>query len=195
MTKNLPPWLWKRAFKWFPRLTVDIVIEEANDVLLVWRDDYLCTCWHLPGGFVQLNEPVLDAVKRVAKCETGMQLKNIRFVGVYDDPERDPRGHVISLCYHAEPSGGERELTRTTYFDPTNLPPLRFGHYRMIQDAERLPPSEIEKEFAVGVAILGEGDFTGSDTEKAEKLLTVLKTHLPAGIFNEFINTIKGKEG
>ena len=132
----VPQQIWDQSFAWFPRVTVDIVVEEGGTVLLVKRDDYLCKCWHLPGGFVRLNEPVVDAVLRIAKVEANIDLDEVRFVRVYDDPKRDPRGHVISLCFKAKRIGGEAN-GNTKYFPLKELPALRFQHDRMISDALR----------------------------------------------------------
>ena len=49
----------------------------------------------LPGGFVEVGETVEDACRREVKEETNLELYDMRLVGVYSDPGRDPRGHGI----------------------------------------------------------------------------------------------------
>ncbi len=46
-----------------------------------------------------------DAARREAKEETNLELKNMKLVGVYSEPGRDPRGHVISIVFEAEGEG------------------------------------------------------------------------------------------
>lgn len=56
----------------------------------------------MPGGFVDEDETTDQACFREAKEETGLDLKNLKLVGVYSDPDRDPRGRTVSAAYLAE---------------------------------------------------------------------------------------------
>ena len=83
-----------------PKPTVDIIIEEGAQILLVKRKkepykDYLA----LPGGFVNEGERVEEAAKREALEETSLNLELIDILGVYSDPRRDPRGHSMSTVF------------------------------------------------------------------------------------------------
>jgi len=49
----------------------------------------------LPGGFVETGQTVEEACRREIKEETGFELHDLRLMGVYSNPERDPRGHVV----------------------------------------------------------------------------------------------------
>src|SRR3989441_12014766 len=60
----------------------------------------------LPGGFVELGETTVEAVVREVREETGLETRVTRLVGVFSDPKRDPRGHVISIVYELEAIGG-----------------------------------------------------------------------------------------
>lgn len=55
----------------------------------------------LPGGFVDENELVENAVLRELKEETNVaNLKdNPKLVGVFSKPGRDPRGWTVSVAY------------------------------------------------------------------------------------------------
>jgi ADP-ribose pyrophosphatase YjhB (NUDIX family) len=83
-----------------PTPTVDIIIENDSQILLVKRKnepfkDHLV----LPGGFVNEGEKVEDAAKREAREETSLEVELIEILGVYSDPRRDPRGHIISTVF------------------------------------------------------------------------------------------------
>jgi ADP-ribose pyrophosphatase YjhB (NUDIX family) len=61
----------------------------------------------LPGGFVAVSETVEAAALRELKEETGVIAKLVSILGVYSDPKRDPRGHVISTVFVAEYVSGD----------------------------------------------------------------------------------------
>ncbi|HSQ53442.1 MAG TPA: NUDIX hydrolase [Acidobacteriota bacterium] len=61
--------------------------------------------WHLPGGRVQYKETLEATLKRIAYTKTNLKIKLFypslkeSLVGIYDNPERDPREHVISIAF------------------------------------------------------------------------------------------------
>jgi len=91
-----------------PALAVDIVIEVGSRIVLIRRKhEPFAGSWALPGGFVECGERVEEAAKREAKEETNLEVDVKELLGVYSAPERDPRGHVVSICFIAR---GEGEL-------------------------------------------------------------------------------------
>ncbi len=123
-----------------PKLTVDGVILKDDSVVLVRRkNDPFKGSWALPGGFVEYGETVEDAVKREILEETGLAVKVVKLVGVYSDPERDPRGHTITVAFLCrETSGslqGASDAVEAIYHPLRNLPPLAFDHKKIIKDA------------------------------------------------------------
>ena len=89
-----------------PQLAVDGVVIRGTDVLLItrgkepWKDELA-----FPGGFVEEGESPEVAVIRELKEETGLEGQVIRIIGVKGKPERDPRGHVVSLAYLVDANG------------------------------------------------------------------------------------------
>ncbi|MFX1296602.1 MAG: NUDIX domain-containing protein [Promethearchaeota archaeon] len=84
------------------RKAVDTVIldDKKENLVLVKRKFPPCKDqMALPGGFIEEGESTETAALREAKEETGLELKVDKKIGVYDDPERDPRGRVISTAY------------------------------------------------------------------------------------------------
>ena len=57
--------------------------------------------WSLMGGFVQEDESVDAAAKRVLAELTGLENVYMEQVGTFGDLERDPGERVISVSYYA----------------------------------------------------------------------------------------------
>lgn len=78
--------------------------NEANilKILLIRRGirPYL-GMWALPGGFLRLNEELHHCAMREVSEETGIAPGVLIPIGVFDKPDRDPRGRVISHAFTA----------------------------------------------------------------------------------------------
>lgn len=76
--------------------------DRRLKILLIKRGGYPYKgCWAMPGGFCQKGEDVIDSARRELCEETGLGDVYIKLVGVYGEPDRDPRGWVISSTYMA----------------------------------------------------------------------------------------------
>jgi len=128
-----------------PPVAADVIIElvdrPGRPVVLVKRRNPPYG-WALPGGFVDVGETVEAAAAREALEETGLAVGELRLVGVYSDPGRDPRGHTVSVVFAAsasgEPRGGD-DAAEAAAFLPGAWPELAFDHARILTDwmAER----------------------------------------------------------
>jgi len=120
-----------------PRVAVDGILLVDGKLLAVVRGrDPFRGLPALPGGFVELGEPTEAAIVRELKEETGVDARVVRLVGVYSDPRRDPRGHVISVVYElarvdGEPAAGS-DAADVRLLDPDALPEMAFDHARII---------------------------------------------------------------
>lgn len=88
-----------------PLLIVNAVILNDHQVLLV-KDttEFFGGSWRIPGDVVRYNESPEQSVRRAVKDETGLDLESLSLIGVFDLKGKDPRGHMISLCYVATTS-------------------------------------------------------------------------------------------
>lgn len=96
--------------------------------------------WSLMGGFVQQNESVDDAAKRVLKDLTGLENVYMEQVGAFGEINRDPGERVISVAYYALINVDEydRKLVEkhnAQWINLHNLPELIFDHPAMIEKA------------------------------------------------------------
>lgn len=86
-----------------PALAADCVIFHGDAVVLVRRGhEPFKGFYALPGGGVEIGETVEQACIREMREETGLEISDLRLVGVYSEPDRDPRGHVVSVAFLAE---------------------------------------------------------------------------------------------
>lgn len=123
-----------------PSLTVDTVILFKNKLVLVKRKNppYQGK-FALPGGFVEIGESTEKAASREAFEETGLSIEILKLIGVYSDPERDPRRHTVSVCYLAKGYGDLKsgsDAAAVELFDLDSIPELAFDHNKMINDAK-----------------------------------------------------------
>ncbi len=99
--------------------------------------------WSLMGGFVQRNESVDDAAKRVLKELTGLTDVYMEQVGAFGDIYRDSGERVISIAYYALINVDEydKELVKmhnAHWTEIDKMPPLLFDHPAMVKQAQEL---------------------------------------------------------
>jgi len=125
-----------------PRLTVDGVIIDKNRILLIKRkNEPFKGKWSLPGGFVEYDETVESAVVREILEETNLSSEVKELIGVYSEPNRDPRGHTITIAFLLHIKKGEvrrgDDAADAKFFELKQLPDLSFDHEKIIDDAIR----------------------------------------------------------
>jgi 8-oxo-dGTP diphosphatase len=122
-----------------PKLTVDAVTILNGKIVLVKRKNppYQGK-FALPGGFVEIGETTENAVKRELKEETGLSAEIVKLLDVYSDPDRDPRGHTVSVCYLLIGKGepvADTDAKDIEVFDITKIPEMAFDHNKIINQA------------------------------------------------------------
>jgi 8-oxo-dGTP diphosphatase len=126
-----------------PFLTTDGIIEvyeddSFNGIVLIERKNEPRGL-ALPGGFVDVGECVEDALIREMKEETNLDVTISTLLGVYSDPERDPRFHTASVVYVAkatgEPKGGDDAKEAKLYaLNEISMDKLVFDHAKIVKD-------------------------------------------------------------
>jgi 8-oxo-dGTP diphosphatase len=118
----------------------DIIIENTDgSIILVKRaNEPFINQWALPGGIMEPDETIEQTAVREVKEETGLDVNLTHLIGVYTQPDRDPRGRAISVLYSAKIIGGTlsagsdaQEVLTTKDFSQIQL---AFDHNQMLID-------------------------------------------------------------
>lgn len=166
----------------YPRLmvTVDVVIltlrENDLQVLLVRRrNSPFAGMWAIPGGFVDIDEPLEAAASRELEEETGVQGVYLEQFHTFGDPGRDPRGRIITVAYLAlvradevRPRAGD-DAAEARWWPVSDLPPLAFDHDRILACA--LEHLRRKREWPEVVAGLLPETFTLSQLQAAYEVI------------------------
>ena len=145
-------WYWclmakkgKYIYEWpRPMVTVDAVVFRCSagmtEVLLINRgkEPYKGK-WAVPGGFIEIDEELEDAVARELQEETGLTGVELQQMRTFGRCGRDPRGRQISIAFTGIATEGHDKVrpgddaAQARWFDIENLPEdLAFDHDEMI---------------------------------------------------------------
>lgn len=113
--------------------------HESQILLIKRKNEPFKGCWALPGGFVDEKEDLLKAALRELMEETRVKGADLKQIGAFGNPNRDPRGHMVSVAYFgtvpeeviAIASDDAKEIG---WFSLKKLPPLAFDHAEIISE-------------------------------------------------------------
>jgi len=130
----------KYVYEWpRPMVTADAAVfaflDGAWKLLLIRRKrDPFKDHWALPGGFVEIEEDLPDAVSRELAEETGLTNIALEQLRAFGKPGRDPRGRTITIAYfgiaekdwdHVKAADDAADVQ---WFSIDRLPAMAFDH-------------------------------------------------------------------
>jgi len=192
-----------------PAVTVDLVVftllEGELRVLLIRRQHPPFEGhWALPGGFLEIDEPIESAARRELREETGFEVTGpISELGVFGAPGRDPRGRTISVVYSvavrapiADVQGGD-DASEARWIDPNGTGALAFDHDAILSRARTWLDRAVE-EGPSGISLLPES-FTADDVKRLFRALGKSPRQSPAWmkrqLKNRLISPVPGRDG
>ncbi len=123
-------------------VVVDAIATNNNKILLVKRakNVFKGDKWGLPGGYLDRDETVKEAVVREVKEETNLIAKPTKLFKVIDNPnrrneERQNICFVYIVSATGTPKPQESEVSEVKWFDPDKLPKednFAFDHLEII---------------------------------------------------------------
>jgi len=149
-----------------PSLAVDLVVFGYNDselsvLLLNRKEEPFKGGWTLPGAFLRMEERFSDTCSRILRTKLGMDKLYLEQLYSFDEPERDPRGRVISVAYYALVNSARLEISAGTmandvrWISCRKLPELGFDHRQIFKAALQRLQGKI-LYFPVGFELLDE---------------------------------------
>lgn len=167
-------------------LTVDITLFTVKDgklsVLLVKRGGHpFKNKWALPGGFVNVDESLDEAVLRELKEETTININPsyIEQLKTYAYPDRDPRGYIASVAYVAltpvtESPVGKDDAIEAMFFPVEKVlkldKDLAFDHLQIIKDGLERVRAKIEYA-PIAPSFLKDQMFTMSELREVYEII------------------------
>ena len=120
-------------------LSVDAVILKNGHLLLIKRGfEPYKDSWALPGGMVDLNESVEEAVEREVLEETSLKVISLLLIGIFSRPGRHPR-QAVAIAYKCEVEGIAKagdDARDLKYFPLNDVPKsLAFDHSEIIKQS------------------------------------------------------------
>ena len=130
-----------------PAVAVDCVVfglDEQLKVLLVERGiEPFLGDWALPGGFVRPKERLEEAARRELSEEAGLSDVYLEQLYTFGDPDRDPRGHTVSIAWYALVNIRDHRVVAATdaadaaWFPVHETPELAFDHASILEVARQ----------------------------------------------------------
>ena len=125
-----------------PMVTVDTLVFTIRNnqlqVLLIQRgQEPFKGLWAIPGGFIEMDEDLIDAACRELMEETSLAGIELEQFHTFGQPGRDPRGRQITVVFIGAASpeayikAGD-DAQNVQWFNVHELPNMAFDHEMII---------------------------------------------------------------
>lgn len=134
-----------------PAVTVDAILATTEKVLLIQRKNPPFKAqWALPGGFLDENETLEEALLRELEEETAITGLHFQQFKTFSSLDRDPRHRTISTVFWCRISTFDAlkyqardDAQNIGVFNFDQLPELAFDHESIIREFLENPPDKI----------------------------------------------------
>jgi 8-oxo-dGTP diphosphatase len=117
-----------------------IILDDDNNIILVNRKgEPFSGYWCLPGGKLEPNEDEWSASIREAKEETGLEIKNLYYIGRFTEvssykgnPCVYEANAIVATIIGGKLQAQESEVNAVDRFNFSDIPTLAFRHNEMI---------------------------------------------------------------
>jgi len=128
-----------------------VIIDRGRTVLIRRGTEPLLGEWSIPGGTIEIGETLEEAVRRELREETGLEVRVLELIELFDriyrDAEEKPRFHYVIADYLCGLVGGEpragSDVTDMAFAQEEEL-----GKFKLTEKATSL----LKKAFAMSRA-------------------------------------------
>jgi 8-oxo-dGTP diphosphatase len=127
-----------------PAVTVDCLIyrkiKEPEILLIERKYEPFKNSWAFPGGFIEMDEDLIDSAKRELLEETALTGIELQQLACFGKPGRDPRGRTISVVFWGKYTefsnvvAGD-DAQKAEWFSINKMPKLAFDHEEIFEYA------------------------------------------------------------
>lgn len=94
-----------------PRIGIGVFVKNEDKVLLQKRcGAHGSGTWSLPGGHLEFNETIVDGAKREAMEEFGIEIENVKVLGITEDIMLEEQKHYITIFVDSDLANGEAKI-------------------------------------------------------------------------------------
>ncbi len=94
-----------------PKVGVGVIVLKDSKVLFQKRiGAHGEGTWSFPGGHLEFNESFEECAKRETMEETGVSIKNVRFIGLTNDVHKTEGKHYVTIFMLSELDSGEPSI-------------------------------------------------------------------------------------
>ncbi|MEM1437832.1 MAG: NUDIX domain-containing protein [Pseudomonadota bacterium] len=112
------------------------VHQDTLELLLIERNEPpFGGHWTLPGAFVREKEPLEATAARILREKAHLEGIYLEQLATFGAPDRDPRGHVLSVAYFAIVNAATVDDGTGQWFAVDTLPKTGFDHDDIIATA------------------------------------------------------------
>lgn len=129
-----------------------IVVRNGKFLVLQRKGSHGEGTWSVPGGWMEYGESFEEASVREIEEETGMKIKNIRYVALTNNLMLDEGVHSLTVWTLADWESGEPKITEPEkcfdqrWVDFDTVPEPQFKALELLLESEFLP--EIKRRLA-----------------------------------------------
>lgn len=172
-----------------PSVAVDVAVltvrHDALRVVAVQSPRGLA----LPGTFLHPGERLADAARRALSSKAGLQALDFHQIGMFDAPDRDDRGWVLSMAHGSvvphESLANSNDIVEVEIEDGSATSPLAFDHAEMVT----LSVEDMRRRYAASIdpgRLLGDA-FTLLELRKLYEV--VYDRELPKDTFRRHVSS------
>lgn len=134
---------------------VGVIVRKDGDILQIQRQgSHGAGSWSVPGGHIDFGESVEQCAAREVMEETGVTIKNPRFLGYTNDIFEVEGKHYVTLWVEADYDSGEpvitspRETAFVGWIPVTQLREPRFVPFQNFLDGKLVRSAQHEVKIA-----------------------------------------------